>query len=1146
MRHRGTLTVAVAFALIGGSGMAVAQASETVTHIYVDNTNTSCNDGGSGTQAAPYCTIQSAFDAVQAGQTVQILAGDYTRTATLTASGTASAPITVQFGKPGQPFSAGTSPIIDPPQGSAAGALTVSGASYVDIDQAAVIAQQDPAPAIAVQNSSHVQITAAAISTTGAGGGVAVSGTGSDVTLERGSIEAAGTAVSVAGAGVTGTVITTNAITGADGVDTSGGIAVDGASGTDVVSNTVSDTCTSGVSVSGLASGTLIENNVISVDEFAGDTGRQCPTTAPNALGLSVASDSTAGTTEKYDTIALYQSTPVEWAGTAYTSAGDYQAASGQGANDLLLTGSAAADVTTVPADYVDSADAAAVGELSTDFHGKARVDDPIVSNTGTGVGYYDRGATELQDAFAAVMTQVTATHALGVSVAFIVGLCGSWGATTFTGSVAWGDGQSTAESGSGCSYEGGGASHTYAKPGDYTITFTGTDGYTSQTNSEDVVTDGSDYTPYGPTRILDTRKGTGAPKAPVVVGSFVKLKIAGNGGIPADVTSVAVNLTVTDATGDGSVATSPDGEETQGASNIAYTKGQTVADSAIVRVPLDGYIDVYNEGATGSADLIADVIGYFTPTAASGYQPVPLSRILDTRKGTGAKLQKVPADSGIPVAVDGVDSIPSGATAVAVHVTVADTTGGGWIAAEPDGAGVPGSSILNYGTGQVISNTVFVPVASDGKIELYNGGTTPVDLIADVSRILLRRIAERLRGDLAATGGGHRELRRCPPARLDQPLRARRGAGDRGRDRRSHGDRADGRRQHHRLPGRCRATVGLRRQLQRRAERRELHGSRHGHGRERATYVYNNSSGHDAAVHRHVRLLRGRLTPRPSAEFAWPFRIARHGLDQVGALVAHVVDVGAHRVGLHPDGGGHEQLTQFVGVARLGLEPGPVLVGGHDQGRAVVDAAELVGGLRGQDGAGPQPRIRIVAFPVRVAPQLVEPRHRQRRVVRTVDEVRLLARLLALLPRGGLLPLVEAERRKDAAALGERLAERGLLSRGLDPRVDQPIADREVLRPRGHQAPAQRAQLPFRLAAGRLVARLAGEDREHLLGGRDVVVRLHRPVQRHPVHAELLGQLFRAVHRDVPTAHTQSLRPVPRCRWSSGSRGSSPYRLRG
>ncbi len=139
--------------------------------------------------------------------------------------------------------------------------------------------------------------------------------------------------------------------------------------------------------------------------------------------------------------------------------------------------------------------------------------------------------------------------------------------------------------------------------------------------------------------------------------------------------------------------------------------------------------------GATGSSvDLIADVSGYFTRSAASGYTAVTSDRILDTRHGTGAPTAKVAPNQGLPVGIVGADSIPAGVTAVALHVTVTDTAGSGWIAAEPDGAGTPSTSNLNYLMGQTISNTAIVPVAADGKIELYNGGTGSVYLIAGVA----------------------------------------------------------------------------------------------------------------------------------------------------------------------------------------------------------------------------------------------------------------------------------------------------------------------------------------------------------------------------------------------------------------------------
>ncbi|MBR7832245.1 choice-of-anchor D domain-containing protein [Actinospica durhamensis] len=245
----------------------------------------------------------------------------------------------------------------------------------------------------------------------------------------------------------------------------------------------------------------------------------------------------------------------------------------------------------------------------------------------------------------------------------------------------------------------------------------------------------GSQYASTGPTRILDTRYGLGAPKAKVAVGSYVALKIAGNGSIPASVAAVALNVTATDTVGNGYVSVEPDGTGAA-TSNLNYLAGQTKANTVIAPVAADGKVDLYVVGSSGgSADLIADVSGYFAGGVGSGYTPVTPARILDTRHGTGAPAKQVAGNSGLSVGIAGADSIPSGVTAVALHVTVTDAAANGWIAAEPDGAGTPTTSILNYLKGQTVSNTVIVPVAADGKIELYNGGGSgAVDLIGDVA----------------------------------------------------------------------------------------------------------------------------------------------------------------------------------------------------------------------------------------------------------------------------------------------------------------------------------------------------------------------------------------------------------------------------
>ena len=71
-----------------------------------------------------------------------------------------------------------------------------------------------------------------------------------------------------------------------------------------------------------------------------------------------------------------------------------FSAATGQGAHDII-TGVQPAGST-----LIDSANADAPGELTTDIDGNPRVDDPNVANSGAGtIAYADRGDTEAHDA---------------------------------------------------------------------------------------------------------------------------------------------------------------------------------------------------------------------------------------------------------------------------------------------------------------------------------------------------------------------------------------------------------------------------------------------------------------------------------------------------------------------------------------------------------------------------------------------------------------------------------------------------------------------------------------------------------------------------------------------------------------------------
>jgi hypothetical protein len=115
--------------------------------------------------------------------------------------------------------------------------------------------------------------------------------------------------------------------------------------------------------------------------------------------------------------------------------------------------------------------------------------------------------------------------------------------------------------------------------------------------------------------RVLDTRKGIGAPRAAVGAGKKVTVALAGHGGIPAGgavavIANVAVlaprstgQLVLTD--GDGKLAT------TRLRFVGSQTAPQTMQTERTVRLGNDGTLSFTNSSAS-SVELVVDVFGYF------------------------------------------------------------------------------------------------------------------------------------------------------------------------------------------------------------------------------------------------------------------------------------------------------------------------------------------------------------------------------------------------------------------------------------------------------------------------------------------------------------------------------------------------------
>ncbi|WP_406513056.1 PKD domain-containing protein [Streptomyces sp. NBC_00161] len=303
---------------------------------------------------------------------------------------------------------------------------------------------------------------------------------------------------------------------------------------------------------------------------------------------------------------------------------------------------------------------------------------------------------------------------------------------TTLSVHVDWGDNKTTNDYAAGTQTVT--ESHTYDQLGTYTVKVSVTDQATQAVVSNDIVvtTEGSNYTPYGPTRLLDTRNGTGAPAGKVAAYSSAHLKIGGNGGIPAGVTAVVLNVTATNTTSGGHVTAFADGGEKPKTSNVNFATGQTVPNLVIVPVGENGYVNLYN-GGWESVDLVADVAGYFTHTASSGYTPMSPIRFVDTRSGLGTAKGQVPGQGTFSTGINGVNGVSAGATAVALNVTVTNPKGSGHLTVHPSGQQAPTASNVNFTTGQTVANSVIVPVGPDGKISVRNGGWDPADVIVDV-----------------------------------------------------------------------------------------------------------------------------------------------------------------------------------------------------------------------------------------------------------------------------------------------------------------------------------------------------------------------------------------------------------------------------
>ena len=131
---------------------------------------------------------------------------------------------------------------------------------------------------------------------------------------------------------------------------------------------------------------------------------------------------------------------------------------------------------------------------------------------------------------------------------------------------------------------------------------------------------------------------------------------------------------------------------------------------------------------ASGDRVVGLTVTGADTPEGT--YSGVTPQRLLDTRKAVGVTTKTaIGAGRYVDVQVTGNKGVPSsGVSAVVLNVTAISPTSRGYLTVYPSTKPRPNASSVNFQAGWVGANLVTVPIASGGKVRIYNAaGSTHV-----------------------------------------------------------------------------------------------------------------------------------------------------------------------------------------------------------------------------------------------------------------------------------------------------------------------------------------------------------------------------------------------------------------------------------
>jgi uncharacterized repeat protein (TIGR01451 family) len=235
-----------------------------------------------------------------------------------------------------------------------------------------------------------------------------------------------------------------------------------------------------------------------------------------------------------------------------------------------------------------------------------------VLTNSGVG-GQGNNPGNELVDVLPTQLALTSATATSGAAVATIPSRTVTWNGSIPTGGSVTITINATINAGHEGATVSNQGSISYDANGDGTNEATAVTDDPAQAGTSDpttfVVLSGSFYS-LTPCRLVDTRLPDGPLGGPALPqGQERAFTLAGQCGLPASATAVALNVTVTITGAQGFVTVWPDGTSLPTTSTINFSAGQTRANNAVVKLGPAGVVRVVSAAAT---HLLIDVTGYF------------------------------------------------------------------------------------------------------------------------------------------------------------------------------------------------------------------------------------------------------------------------------------------------------------------------------------------------------------------------------------------------------------------------------------------------------------------------------------------------------------------------------------------------------